>query len=287
LCTACARSRPWLAAMPRIFGARAGSHRDDDTAGEIELEPMVGRAKPNPTPVAIAAPDERQGFVRKVYGILSVQLLATLLFSSVIVRHGREWLHTNPSAMLGAMTASSIMALGVAAVASCCPFVLRRFPENYALLVVLTVAESILVGFACLQYSTGSIILCCGLTAAVVLGLTVFAARSKTDFTGLGPYFLSFLLVLTLFGFVLSMMATFGHAAGFVFNGLEVLYAAGGALAASMFLVFDTQLILGGGHEHEFSVDDYAMAALCIYLDVIQLFLSLLRLLGRSDDDGL
>merc|ERR1719277_1080580 len=98
-------------------------------------------------------------------------------------------------------------------VSACCPSLLRRFPENYMLLGMLTVAESMLVGFACLRYSTASILLCCGLTAAVVAGLTLFALRTKTDFTGLGPYLVSFLLVFTLCGFVLSMMAAF-HATG-------------------------------------------------------------------------
>ena len=59
-----------------------------------------------------------------------------------------------------------------------------------------------------------------------------------------------------------------------------MMYAAGGALVFSLFILYDTQMILGGNHEHVFCIDDYALAAICLYFDFVQLFLSLLRLLG-------
>lgn len=251
------------------------------------MQPMVGMATRSPMPLAMASANERRGFVKKVYGILSMQLLATLLLSSIVVLHGHLWLATSPQAMLGALTASCFVAFGVAGVSSCCPSVLRRFPENYILLTLLTVAESMLIGCACLHYSTGSIFMCCGLTAGIVIGLTMFAVTTKSDFTGYGPYLVSFLVVFTLIGFILSLMVSLGPSPGFAFNLVQLLYAGVGALMASAFLVFDTQMILGDCHEHKFSVDDYAMAALVMYLDVIQLFLSLLRLLGREGDDSL
>jgi len=40
-------------------------------------------------------------------------------------------------------------------------------------------------------------------------------------------------------------------------------------------------MIIGGKHKHKFSVDDYAMAAITLYLDIIQLFLKLLQILGQ------
>jgi FtsH-binding integral membrane protein len=42
-------------------------------------------------------------------------------------------------------------------------------------------------------------------------------------------------------------------------------------------------LIIGGEHKaHKFTVDDYVFAALTLYLDIIQLFMRLLRLLGKK-----
>lgn len=120
----------------------------------------------------------------------------------------------------------------------------------------------------------------------VVLGLTVYAMQSKSDFTGSGPYLACCLLVLFGFGVILSIAASLG-AQSPAFGFIQALYAGAGAMVFSFFIVYDTQMIIGGKHQNEFCVDDYAMAAISLYIDVIQLFLALLRLAGSRDDSGL
>lgn len=257
------------------------------SGSEIELEPMVGQHCKKPEAIALAEPTVRRGFVQKVYGILAVQLMVTSVLAGIVVCFGRQWLTKNPSAVTAAVTASCVLSLILACVFACCPEVMRRSPGNYGLLALFTVAESVLVGFACLQYTVGSVLLCMGLTALVVLGLTIYAVQTKTDMTSFGPYLLCGMLVMTGTGLMLMLMASMGGTHNAMFSTMQVLYAAGGALFASVFLVYDTQLIVGGNHEHEFSIDDYVMAAICLYLDIIRLFLSLLRLLGSKDDNGL
>jgi FtsH-binding integral membrane protein len=46
-------------------------------------------------------------------------------------------------------------------------------------------------------------------------------------------------------------------------------------------LVYDTQLIAGKG-KLKLGVDDYIIGALIIYLDIILLFLELLKICGRK-----
>eukprot|EP00404_Azadinium_spinosum_P040532 CAMPEP_0180692492 /NCGR_PEP_ID=MMETSP1038_2-20121128/848_1 /TAXON_ID=632150 /ORGANISM="Azadinium spinosum, Strain 3D9" /LENGTH=303 /DNA_ID=CAMNT_0022723655 /DNA_START=71 /DNA_END=980 /DNA_ORIENTATION=+ len=271
--------------MQRFFPD--GAHGAARSSGEIELEPMVGKGRSAPQLVALAEPATRSGFVRKVYSILAVQLVATTFMASLVLRHGREWLATRPSFVMMALTTSCIMSLAIALVFSCCPDTMRRSPENYVLLALLTVAESVLVGFACLQYTVGSVLLCMGLTAVVVLGLTVYAWGTKQDLTSAGPYLLCCMLVLCGAGLFLTLGGSLGLSHSPLFNAMQVLYAACGALVFSVFIVHDTQLIMGGSHQHQFSIDDYAMAAITLYLDIIQMFLALLRLIGRQDDDGL
>lgn len=254
---------------------------------EIELEPMIGKRGDSPQLVALADTETRNGFVRKVYGILGTQLVVTMLMGGFMVRHGREWMKSSPSFVLTLVTIASFLSLVVAVIFSCCPDTMRKSPGNYGLMAIFTIAESILVGFACLQYTLGSVILCCGLTGAVVLGLTVYATQSKKDFTGSGPYLVCCLLVLFGLGLVLSLASALGAAGSVAFGAIQVMYAAAGAMVFSCFIVYDTQMILGGNHQNEFSVDDYAMAAISLYMDVIQLFLALLRLVGRQDDSGI
>jgi len=61
---------------------------------------------------------------------------------------------------------------------------------------------------------------------------------------------------------------------------MMMLYDFLGVLLFTFFIVFDTQMIIGGNHKVQFSIDDYCFAALNLYLDIINLFLHILALLG-------
>ena len=57
-------------------------------------------------------------------------------------------------------------------------------------------------------------------------------------------------------------------------------FGAAGALVFSLYLVYDTQLMLGGKHKYALSPEEYIFAALNLYLDIINLFLYLLSIFG-------
>lgn len=63
---------------------------------------------------------------------------------------------------------------------------------------------------------------------------------------------------------------------------LHNLYCALGAALFAIYLVIDTQLIVGGGR-YELSMDDYIAGALLLYIDIIQIFLYILSALGNSN----
>ena len=48
-----------------------------------------------------------------------------------------------------------------------------------------------------------------------------------------------------------------------------------GVFLFGVYLIFDTQLIMGG-KRYELSIDDYVVGALILYLDIIMIFLYLL-----------
>jgi len=48
------------------------------------------------------------------------------------------------------------------------------------------------------------------------------------------------------------------------------------------YLVFDTQLMLGGKHKYSLSPEEYIFAALNLYLDIINMFLYILSIVGRA-----
>ena len=111
-----------------------------------------------------------------------------------------------------------------------------------------------------------------GICAVVCLGLTIFAFQTKWDFTAYGGVMFVCLIVLTLFGF-LAMI----YPGGIV----RLMYSALGALMFSFYLVYDTQLMLGGNHKFSISPEEYIFAALSIYLDIIQMFMHILVMIDN------
>merc|ERR1719191_2389187 len=108
---------------------------------------------------------------------------------------------------------------------------------------------------------------------------------TETDFTGFGPYLFAASLVLLCFGLVLTVLSWTGLMGSARFTAMQMMYALVGALLFSAYIVFDTQLIVSGKHATmRFEVDDWAVATIVLYVDIIQLFLFLLRLLGKEKE---
>ena len=55
-----------------------------------------------------------------------------------------------------------------------------------------------------------------------------------------------------------------------------------GAVIFSLYIIYDTQIMLGGNHKYSLSPEEYIFAALNLYLDIINLFMYLLSIFGGS-----
>lgn len=226
--------------------------------------------------------DVRMGFVKKVYGILTAQLLVTVGIAApicgAVAKQGSAWLQANMWMYMLSVASLVVCML----VMMCCSSVIRPYPQNYIFLGILTLCESVLVGFVSAQYTWQSVLLAAGITVGIFMAMTVYAATSDTDFTGFGPYLAAALFCLIGFGFTIFILGMFGVPV----KGLMMLYDFAGVLLFTFYIVYDTQLILGQSitgqeHGHKFGVDEYCFASLNLYLDIINLFLHLLRLFGQ------
>ena len=75
----------------------------------------------------------------------------------------------------------------------------------------------------------------------------------------------------------------FGIVAMFWRNHIvQMAYASVGALLACCFLIYDTQIMMGGDHKFSISPEEYIFAALNLYLDVIRIFIYILQLVGNK-----
>jgi len=105
----------------------------------------------------------------------------------------------------------------------------------------------------------------------MTIGITTYAFTTKTDFTVCAP-------ALFVIGFTFAFLLPFF----FMWTRtLHLIYAGLGVILFSFYLLFDTQLIMGG-KRYEVDIDDYILAAMILYLDIINIFLYLLRLLGNK-----
>lgn len=253
-------------------GPGGGQRRSLDERAPLSESPMVEAAE-----IQI-----RHGFIQKVYGILITQLSITLVISSLIVHLGRRWVVANPNLATTMICLGSVGSLLTMFVFICCPGAMRRSPTNYFLLFLFTICKSLLVGFISLAYTRESVIIALAITALIVISLTAFACQTSYDFTGYGPYLMCGLMCLICLGFTFFIASLVGLGNSPAFKTLRLVYAAGGAFLFSCYIVFDTQLIIGGKHNrYRFSIDDYAMAAINLYVDIVQLFLFLLELIGK------
>ena len=70
----------------------------------------------------------------------------------------------------------------------------------------------------------------------------------------------------------------------FLLQYANIAYACLGAVLFGLYLVFDTQMMLGGKHKYSLSPEEYIYAALNLYIDIINIFLFILSIVQSSKD---
>ncbi|XP_076093661.1 protein lifeguard 1-like [Mytilus galloprovincialis] len=215
----------------------------------------------------------RKGFIRKVYGILLTQIMFTLGIMSIFLYIPEVREYSKQHIWLWIL--AFVMTFIILIVLACCENVRRSFPLNMIFLGLFTFFEAFLLGTVAACYEADEVMYAAAITAVVVLGLTIFAFQTKWDFTMMGGMLCVLLLVLIVFGIL---------AAIFHNKILSMVYASIGALIFSAYIVFDTQMMLGGKHKYALSPEEYIFAALNLYLDIVNLFLFILAIFGGSRD---
>lgn len=215
----------------------------------------------------------RQAFIRKVYSILSIQLLLTIgvavLFTTV------DTFNTFAKENVGILAFVPLIGCMVTVIPLACSQDLRRrVPHNFILLGIFTLSESLAIG-AIVAWSPGIALQAFIITAAIVFGLTLFAFQTKIDFTVANGFMFCVLLVFTVVGFMLMFFPTNSK--------MHTIYAGLGVLIFSVYLIIDTQMLVSDKHKFQISSEDYIFGALTIYLDIIQIFIYILSILGNSD----
>ncbi|XP_030451810.1 protein LIFEGUARD 4-like [Syzygium oleosum] len=238
----------------------AQPHRKDVESGARPLYPMM-----------LETPELRWAFIRKIYSIVALQLLATIAVGAVVVS-------VRPIANFFVSTGAGLalyIVLIITPFIVLCPlyYYHQRHPVNYLLLGIFTITLAFAIGLTC-AFTSGKVILeAVILTAAVVVSLTLYtfwAVRRGQDFNFLGPFLFGAIIVLMVFAMI-QIFFPLGRISVMIYGCLASLIFCG-------YIVYDTDNLI-----KRYSYDEYIWAAVALYLDIVNLFLSLLTVFRAAD----
>ncbi|KAI6652540.1 hypothetical protein LOD99_4325 [Oopsacas minuta] len=247
-----------------LINPEKGPYREDkyDIPGDedqLELGPRSSRSN-----VSQAAIHVRLGFLRRVYFLLAIQLTLTTIVSIAFIKHEgiREFIATHP----GLLTFDMIILFPILFALM---FFKESHPTNLILLFTFTLGESLVVGQIVTLYELHAVITAFMLSLSVFFILTMYTLQSSYDFSTWGACLFTFLWIL-LIGSIVHLL--FPTEIG------DLMISLAGAIIFSGFIILDTHMIM-----HKLSPDDYIMATITLYLDMINLFLYILKMMKKKE----
>mmetsp|Transcript_51713 Transcript_51713/g.122512 ORF Transcript_51713/g.122512 Transcript_51713/m.122512 type:complete len:257 (+) Transcript_51713:61-831(+) len=224
--------------------------------------------------------DAKRGFLTKVYSILSVQLLFTVVCCAVCM-------YVEPVAGFMAHQGMPVFWFAFAGTIGSIIglyFYKTSHPTNLQLLAAFTLFESMLVGTICAQYQAKGVecaaegLACAnlghliwiawGITFVIFASLTAFVVFSKIDFSFMGMFLFAGSIIMM--GWALISML-FGFQTTFLFGAC-------GAALMSGYIIYDTHQIM-----NRMGPDDYVIACVELYTDIITLFIYILDMLSARN----
>lgn len=258
--------------------------------------------------------DSRIGFIRKVYAIFTTQIFITICITYMIINNLniQNFLLSYPKELLIFNMVSSI---GTITAFSTIPSLRYNMPWNFILLGIFsfilylieiilfifiltyhhhcfisfssfrsflysiiglfTISQSIVIGTFSSLFETSSVLLASSHTLAIFSTITLYLFQSNPtyDLTIFGNTLLS-LLTSLIVGSILNIFFSISIIDNIITSCLIILF--------SFYIMYDTQLIIGGKHHKKsYNSDDYIIASLSLYQDVISLFMKILKFMGK------
>jgi len=217
----------------------------------------------------------RQKFITRVYSILWVQLVVTSIFIGCCnqIQPLQKFMISGWGSTL--VFPCFILMIVLSCMIYCRHDIIKTCPGSGIYLTLFTGASTYILGYVGVVTSSETLLLAGLSTLGIFSGLSLYAVQTKYDYTDKGGYLLALLLGLVICGLFIPFTSL---------PILSIVYSSAGSIIFSFYIVYDTQLIVCGNHRSVmFHIDDYVLASVSLYLDIINLFLMLLDLLnGRS-----
>lgn len=222
-----------------------------------------------PSEVTSSNPDT---VLSKTFGLVGLSMIPTILMAYLVAQIPISFYQAHPIGMLVGSIVLLLISFGFMF------FAMKQRTESMATIGMMLFASVMgaMMGptiMITLNKPNGMelILGAASLTGIALFGLTAYAMKTKRDFSFLGGFLFAALLVLIGGG----ILQIFFHS-----PILNVILTVAGVLIFLAYILFDVSRVVTGGETN------YVFAAIAIYLDIINLFLNLLRLLGiLSSDD--
>lgn len=229
----------------------------------IESESAVERAEPAVERVFLKAT-----FAWMFVGLAITTAIAAWFGSNDALR---ERITQQPGILIGAIIAQVVVVLGLS-------FAINRISSSTAIFLFALYAALTGVIFSVILslYSTSSIAMAFAGATGVFGGMAVWGYATSRDLTGFGP-----VLFGALVGFIVASFV-FMFTGGAVFN---LVLGFAGVLIFAALTAYDVQRIkryATAGMDEESARKAAIFGALQLYLDFVNLFISLLRIFGSS-----
>jgi FtsH-binding integral membrane protein len=209
---------------------------------------------------------ERATLVRRTYGLIFLSVIVTIL--------GSAFAFSQPALMSAVARHPFISMIAVFAPLFMAQRAARDYPKNLILTFLFTFVVGVWISpfMAVAEMRSPGVVSQAALLTFAAFGvLSLYAVFSKRDFSAWGSFFTVGLVVLIIASLINMFVQS--AAAGIWIAAIGVMIFAG-------LLVFDTWRLLRSG---QYGQNDYVIAAVSIYLDLLNMFLFILSLLtGRS-----
>ena len=214
------------------------------------------------TPAASVTTTERLVFIKKVYSLLAMSMGTAAVGA---------YLGSGPLLLLVAPNMMLFFILQIALIFFA-SFAARKPGLNMVALFSFTTVSGLTLGPLLYQVGPSIAAEAFALTAITFAGLSMYVVYSKKDFSFMSGFLMTGLIVLVVGG-LLNMFFIQSGMMHFVMSGASVLLFSG-------FILYDTSNIL-----RYYGTDEYVSATLALYLDVLNLFIALLSILGIMGRD--
>lgn len=220
--------------------------------------------------------DRLVNFMYGVYALMSGALAITAVTAYMVSR-----IPNIETTLFGSPMLVTLICLGQIGLVIALSAMIARltFPMALALFFAYAISLGVTLASVFLVYTEASIIQAFGVSAAMFGAMTIYGYLTGTDLTKIGN-----VAIMGVWGMIIALLANLY----FQSPQFDLFISAAGVLIFTVLTAYDTQKIkMIGQHmmgDDEMMAKVAVVGALSLYLDFVNLFLFLLRFMGRRRD---